>query len=855
MVSRPKHNDNKDRRTRILMIDTILSIPGAIRRMALLLPVLLLVACGGGGNNGGDEDKGDGVVLRSLDVDLGQVVEGDPGALSVYALYSDGSRREISGEAALHIEIVNPGLAEISQSDGTLVITGKTIGTTKLTISYGELSVSIELNVLPPVAKGGELTGLAFEPAALELAAGDSAAVKVFALYSGGSRFDVSAQVQWQVAPEAPVSVTDLGIRADAPGEGQIIATFEGQSASLPVNVTPAELRGIRLAFDGRLVLGLEVSLSVTGLYSDGERALDPADLTWRSSNKDIAAVEAGRVTAKAEGAVTITAGLDGMESSLKLDAVPAAATELKVIAESLITELAKGRSHTFRTQARFEDGQSREVTASWSLVGGTPLHASITPAGELTALAADGAVKLAASYDTQTVMLDVTLLPAVLESLALVAPPAALPVGILKAITVQGTFSDGPHEENLAGQLEWVVEPAEVMEVVKEGEQTYWRGLIAGEATVSASLPGSEVSLAGVSVTVSRYKSLEVTPSSQTSKVGQRGALTIMAVPESGSATDVTAEVGCRTDSQVVVFESGCDYVASVSGSTTVVPDNTNDYKGVTQVPGEVKVDSSDVLTVDPAQLAGWSHDVAVSNRFYAAELKGLTAGVRYTLFFDHATELLSSSFNISVFAGVDKLDQVLCSNFWPAGRTTTSCTFAAGNEAVYAHIFYRGGDLEGKMRLATAAFTAPAEQPVMIEATDVSYLVLVDQEIEANLAYSDLNTIRYAISNLQKETDYVIRLTIDPADGGEQLWLWYQAKGDVVDCHGAVDVVTGEPLTASCGGVGHKPAIETDAAGNLEFQVVNYQPPLSNEIGGALSQGGARYKIEVIRLADLVP
>ena len=71
------------------------------------------------------------------------------------------------------------------------------------------------------------------------------------------------------------------------------------------------------------LRVGDTTMLTATGIYSDGSGRLVTAEATWESSNASIATVQAGAVTAMAEGFVAITARLSDKAGSHPLTIEP----------------------------------------------------------------------------------------------------------------------------------------------------------------------------------------------------------------------------------------------------------------------------------------------------------------------------------------------------------------------------------------------------------------------------------------------------------------------------------------------------------------------------------------------------
>lgn len=179
---------------------------------------------------------------------------------------------------------------------------------------------------------------------------------------------DAVATVVWSSSDEAVAVVNDEGeVTGIAPGEAVITAAVDQETATCKVVVTALKPEKIELdPATARIEKGTTLELQLVVTPSEAA----PSDVTWESSNKQVASVADGVVTALSEGKTTITVKCNGGEL--------AAVCQVEVVAEGgldkvLVSQiqmspslkLNEGEESTLEVVVLPEDATDKSVTFS----------------------------------------------------------------------------------------------------------------------------------------------------------------------------------------------------------------------------------------------------------------------------------------------------------------------------------------------------------------------------------------------------------------------------------------------------------------------------------------------------------
>jgi len=181
-------------------------------------------------------------------------------------------------------------------------------------------SMTLGAQQQPAPATDTAVARLAVEPTTLTLKAGETVPFKVTAYDAKGNELR-AARVRVS-GPRNAVSVGDGLVKGLRAGRYEIVATFAASREAtpiivrVPVNITwPAITRVAITPEPGRLYAGVTLAHDGRAYHADSSERRE-ATITWRSSNQQVASVDRfGNVTARAPGAVVITAEVDGIRA------------------------------------------------------------------------------------------------------------------------------------------------------------------------------------------------------------------------------------------------------------------------------------------------------------------------------------------------------------------------------------------------------------------------------------------------------------------------------------------------------------------------------------------------------------
>jgi len=235
--------------------------------------------------------------------------------------FSDGSTQPLG--AAVRWESAQ---ADVVYIDETAELLALQPGEARISASLDGVTGSIPVRV-----SAATLTDLEISPVNPRLASGTAMHFGAVAVYSDGSRRDVTAQAVWTSANPAVLSVSNGGqfrVRAGAVGSSLLTARFGGLERTVDVEVSGATATGLRITAPvTMLASGESVRLSAIADFSDGSSQLLEHDVVWSSSDPALASVgntadSRGRVVAASDraGSVRIRAEYAGLSTEQLLD-------------------------------------------------------------------------------------------------------------------------------------------------------------------------------------------------------------------------------------------------------------------------------------------------------------------------------------------------------------------------------------------------------------------------------------------------------------------------------------------------------------------------------------------------------
>jgi hypothetical protein len=473
-------------------------------------------------------------------------------------IYSDGTTPNITSQVTWTSS--NNSIASIA----TGLATGVAIGSTSITASQsGITSPSVTLTV---ITSASGLSSIAITPAfPADLGVGASQPLTAVGTYADGTTADITAKVTWTSSNTAVAAVFANGaVTGEGSGTANITAALSGvTSPSLKLTVKAISSILITPAASPRnLDIGAIQQFTAIATYSDGASADISSQVTWLSSNTQVATVYAnGLATGVAAGSAGITATLGGVTSQ----ATSLAVQPLSSIAISPASpnNLAVGAAQHFTAVGTFADGSLMDITAQVTWSSATANIATITAGGVVTGVktGTDKITAALAGITSQPVAVNVISLSAIS-----VAPssPANIGVGSTQHFTATGSYSDGSTSD-FTSQVVWSSSDSTVVTIASGGIATAVGG---GTAKITASIAGFTSQPVTIRVKVLSAIMIEPATSPRNLNVGASLSFVAVGIFSDGSMSDITSQV---------IWISSNTNIATVLTSSSAANSNTS--------------------------------------------------------------------------------------------------------------------------------------------------------------------------------------------------------------------------------------------------------------------------------------
>ena len=427
-----------------------------------------------------------------------QIAVGDVIQLELRGKDPDGVERAFTGDAVWISD--NTAVATVA-ADGR--VSGKQSGTANVVASYGGLTATKTIEVLPSgtspggggtgggdtggggtggggtggggTGGGGTVgggtgggTGTGTGTTVLSLTIGGSATVNVGAAtqitvtarLSDGSTLDVTNLTSYVSTNTTIATISPTGLLTGvAAGNSAISVTYGGTAANLAVavlgGVPPPASGPDSVSISGSLavVAGSSTQLTVIAHYANGSTVNVSSQAVWSSTNGGILSVAGGLILGVGAGNATVTATYQGVSAQVTVSVSAPAVTVTGLQVNGTLNLLVGGTTQLSAT-ATFSDGSTANVTGSVNWSSGSGL-ASVSASGLVSALAVGGAT-ITGSYQgvSAQVQLTIALPLPVLQSISV---SGASSVKLLQNIqlTVTAHYSDGS-SANVTGSVAW---------------------------------------------------------------------------------------------------------------------------------------------------------------------------------------------------------------------------------------------------------------------------------------------------------------------------------------------------------------------------------------------------------------
>lgn len=536
-----------------------------------------------------------GATLTSLTISPPDLIVpvGMKQVFTAMGLYSDGTRQDLTAQATWTSG--DPGIASVSGG----VVAGLRSGTTSVVATFQNVAAKASVTVT-----SARLTALQVSPTGPTLSLPGTQQFTATAIYSDGTRSDVTTQASWASSNQGVIAfamLPGLGISTGS-GMAVVTASLGVFSASTMVVVTAARLVSLEVApRSATTPVRTTQAFTATGTFADGRTANLTSSVAWSSTDDKIASISnapgsQGVATGLSPGGVGITATLAGVTGVARLAITEAKVTGLSITPKTVTIGVMAVQKLT--ATATFSDGSSKDVTEATSWLSADPGIAGVSnspgSAGQVTGLRV-GSTAIVGDYAGFGDKIGVTVSSAVLTSITVSPATLNLVAGLKGNLTATGQYSDGTTLD-ITAQATWTADDAAVATVSNAlGATGLVTGVGAGTTTVRAQLAGKEAT-AAITVTGAVAQQLSVAPVAATARVGELVQFTASLIRSNGTSMNVTGMATWTSSNPMVAPLGGIGpggpsrATCQAAGTTTI----TATFVGLTD---------STVLTCTPAR------------------------------------------------------------------------------------------------------------------------------------------------------------------------------------------------------------------------------------------------------------
>ena len=321
-------------------------------------------------------------------------------------------------------------------------------------------------------------------------------------LYADGIT-DAVTSVQWSSSnvEVARIETTNRGevyARGSKPGIAMLTATLGELTASMPFEVTTAQLTALEMTAGFAVIpKGTQLQLGVMARFSDGSTQDVGAQATFESSNPAIGAIDAnGNTLGLSPGSFMAIARFGGARAQLSLAVGSPRLDSLAV--QLLEISLANGTTEQVHAIGTYTDGSLQDLTdiVTWS--SSDPSIVEVESNGQGTAMLfahAEGPATLFATLEANVARVELEVAPPELASISIDQAPTTLVTGESFQAAAYGTYTDGSRFD-LTAKVAWVSSDETVARFSNDGLNTVTANG-GGKCKVSATFEGKDASIA----------------------------------------------------------------------------------------------------------------------------------------------------------------------------------------------------------------------------------------------------------------------------------------------------------------------------------------------------------------------
>lgn len=276
-----------------------------------------------------------------------------------------------------------------------------------------------------------------------------------------------------------------------------------------------------------------------TASFADGSSRIVTTESSWTSTTATTASVSAtGLAKGLVAGTTTINASYLGKVATASLVVIPSSLVSIAIT--PLNPTIANGSKQAFRTTGTYSDGSTIDITAISNFTISSPAIASILPTGVATGLSV-GTTAVVTTSNGLSATTNLTVTPAVLQSISLSPSNPNLQIGSTQQLIVTANYTDGS-TVRVTDSAAFTSATTAAVTVGSSGDTIgFITGVAPGTSVISAAFNGLTATTT-VTVNPTALVSIAVTPATASILVGAKQAYVATGTYADGSIGNISA-------------------------------------------------------------------------------------------------------------------------------------------------------------------------------------------------------------------------------------------------------------------------------------------------------------------------
>ncbi|MCK5795724.1 MAG: Ig-like domain-containing protein, partial [Deltaproteobacteria bacterium] len=491
------------------------------------------------------------------------------------ALFSDGTKQDVTKDATWASS--DAAVATISITAGSEgLATGVKLGTATISAEYKGSKGEAQLTVSDTTVTSVEVT-----PATTSLAVAATQQYTATALFSDGTKKDVTKDATWKSSDESIATLSTTAgseglTTALTTGSATISAEYMGSKGDAKLTVTGATITTVDVTpISTSLAISATQQYTAMAIFSDGTKKDVTTTAVWKSSDTSIATISStsgteGLATAVKAGTTTITADYMGLSGGVTLTVT--AATLQSVEISPATAKIAASSTQQYTATAIYSDGTKQVVTTDTTWTSSDSTIAEISNAAGtvgLTKTYKAGSVTISATYKTLKDSATLEVTAATLKSLEVTPTLAKIATGTTQQYAATAIYSDGT-KQDVTTVATWTSSDATIAEISNTaGLIGQAKGHKAGKVVITAAY-GTLKATADLTVTTATLKSIEIAPTSATISKGAVLQYSATALYSDGTKQNVTKDATwASSDPTIASISNAAGTIAVATGAS----------------------------------------------------------------------------------------------------------------------------------------------------------------------------------------------------------------------------------------------------------------------------------------------